>query len=395
MTNRNEFKRLLTPHLSRSFFIFGPRGAGKSTFLKKLLKDKKALWFDLLNPNLEDEFQRNPNALKERILATTHDRIEWVVIDEIQKNPRLLDIVHQLIEDTDLKFALTGSSARKLKHGSANLLAGRAFSYALFPLTSIEYGEKFNLDSALRWGTLPEISHLEENELKADYLRSYALTYLKEEIWAEQIVRNLDPFRKFLEIAAQSKGDIVNYANIARDIHADAKTIQAYFDILDDTLLGFYLEAYGQSVRKQQRQSPKFYFFDMGVKRALERQLTQPLSPGYGYGKAFEHFIIAEIYRLNHYFKMDFKLSYLRTKDQSEIDLIIEHPNKTVYLIAVKSKTDVDDRDAKTLTMFLPDFPTGQGLLISRDPVARKFGDVLALPWEGALDVLFSEKQKG
>ena len=138
MTNRNEFKRLLTPHLSRSFFIFGPRGAGKSTFLKKLLKDKKALWFDLLNPNLEDEFQRNPNALKERILATTHDRIEWVVIDEIQKNPRLLDIVHQLIEDTDLKFALTGSSARKLKHGSANLLAGRAFSYALFPLTSID-----------------------------------------------------------------------------------------------------------------------------------------------------------------------------------------------------------------------------------------------------------------
>lgn len=401
MIHEHHFDRLLTPNLSRSFIIFGPRGAGKSTFLKTLLKEKLTLAYDLLDPNLDDEFQRNPNALTQRIMAAVantplnQSAIEWIVIDEIQKNPKLLDIVQHLIDTTSLKFALTGSSARKLKHGSANLLAGRALRYSLFPLTSFEYDGWFDLDVALAWGTLPEIYHLNDDELRSDYLRTYALTYLKEEIWAEHIVRNLDPFRKFLEIAAQSNGEIINYSNIGRDVRADTKTVQSYFDILDDTLLGFYLEAYDHSVRKQQRQNPKFYLFDMGVKRALERQLTQTiLSGSYGYGKAFEHFIIAEIYRLNEYLKMDFKLSYLRTKDQAEIDLIIEHPNRTVVLVEIKSTEQVDERDAKTLQRFLPDFPGAVALLISRDMVSRQIGDVKALPWQDALFALFPEGLK-
>ncbi len=382
------FNRLIKPHISRSFFLFGARGTGKSTFLKEFFKKDKILVFDLLDPLLEDELAKRPNSLKDQILAN-HKNIDWIIIDEVQKLPKLLDIVHSLIESHKLKFALTGSSARKLKYGGANLLAARAFVNEFFPLTIFELKECFDLDLILNFGSLPEIFCFNDAE-RMEYLRSYAQTYLKEEIWAEQLIRKLDPFRKFLEIAAQGNCEPINYTNVARDVGVDTKTVQSYYQILEDTLIGFFLEAFHQSVRKQTRQNPKFYFFDLGVKKALDGTLTQKLVPNtYAYGKAFEHFVIAEIYRLNKYLKKDFKLSYLQTKDQAEIDLIIEKPNKEILLIEIKSTTQVDERAIKTIKSFIPDIKKSRALVISQDLNKKIIDDVLALHYKEAFDYIF------
>ncbi len=325
---------------------------------------------------------RNPNTFAERISAQ-QGKIDWVVIDEVQKAPKLLDLVHLFIESSSLKFALTGSSARKLKKGSANLLAGRAFVNHLFPLTHLEIAKDFDIQQALRWGTLPKILKLSTPQEKKAFLRSYALTYLKEEVWAEHLIRNLTPFRRFLEVAAQSNGEILNYTNIARDVGADVKTVQSYFEILEDSLLGFLLEAYHPSIRKQQRKSPKFYFFDLGVQRALARQLESPLIPKtYAYGKAFEHWVILEIFRLNQYQQREDRLFYLQTKDHAKIDLIVERPNQETLLIEIKSTREVDDRHTRNLERFLKDFPRSQALLLSQDPHPKKIGNVMIYPWD-------------
>jgi predicted AAA+ superfamily ATPase len=379
------FDRITIPLKTNSFFLFGARGTGKSTFLKTYFLGENVLWFDLLDPEMEDLLERHPKALVEQVAAKKGD-LEWVVIDEVQKVPKLLNLVHQLIETSPVKFALTGSSARKLKRGSANLLAGRAFVNYLFPLTHVEMGEKFNLIDALHWGTLPKITQLHTDEEKSDFLRTYALTYLKQEVWAEQFIRDLDPFRKFLEIAAQTNSEVVNYTNIAKDVGADVKTVQSYFEILEDTLLGFLLEPYHRSVRKQQRKNPKFYFFDVGIKRALDRTLSQQLLPQTSvYGKAFEHFLIIEIHRLNAYLKKDFRFSYLLTKDGAEIDLIIERPGAPTALVEIKSSEHVDERDTRVVQPFLKDFEKAQAYILSRDPHPKKIGDVYALPWQEGL----------
>lgn len=382
------FQRLINPIKSNSFFLFGARGTGKSTFIKQFFKDKDVLWFDLLDLNVEDEIRRDPKTIHHQIEAK-QGRVEWVVIDEVQKIPELLNLVHQLIESTKIKFALTGSSARKLKRGHANLLAGRAFVNHLFPLTHLEMKEKFQLEEALNRGTLPKLSHLKTKKEKRAFLRAYAQTYLKEEVWDEHLIRKLNPFRRFLEIAAQTNSEIVNYSNIAKDVGADTKTVQSYFEILEDTLLGFFLEPYHQSIRKQQRMSPKFYFFDTGVKRALDRTITQELVANtYGFGKAFEHFFMAEIFRLNTYLEKDYKFSYLKTKDQAEVDLIIERPGSKTVLIEIKSSEQVDERDIKSLKHFLKDFKNSEAFVFSRDPKEKKIDNIYALPWYKGLDVI-------
>ncbi|MEK7790598.1 MAG: DUF4143 domain-containing protein, partial [Deltaproteobacteria bacterium] len=224
---------------------------------------------------------------------------------------------------------------------------------------------------------------------KHDYLTSYAQTYLKEEIWAEHIIRKLDPFRRFLEIAAQANGEIINFTNIARDVGSDTKTVQSYFQILEDTLIGFMLEPHHRSIRKQQRTNPKFYFFDTGIQRALARQLPVKLLPNtYAFGKAFEHFLIIEIDRLNQYFKKDYRLSYLRTKDNAEINLIIERPGEPTALIEIKSNDHIDERDSRTLERFLKDFKNAEAFIFSRDPHKKKIGNILAIPWREGLKEL-------
>lgn len=379
------FDRLLQTTRNNSFFLFGARGTGKTTYIRNTFDPDTSLYVDLLDPEIEDTYRRTPHRLEHQVLALP-DTVEWVLIDEVQRAPRLLDVVHRLIEGTGKRFVLTGSSGRKLRRGASNLLAGRAFVYDLYPLTVPELGDSFDLDDALRWGTLPRIYSLRENEDKQAYLRAYALTYLKEEIVAEQIVRRLDPFRQFLEVAAQSNGTIINYANIARDVGVDPKTVISYFSILEDTLVGFLLPAYHRSVRKQQRANPKFYFFDNGVKRSLDRTLQVPLNARtYEYGKAFEHFIITQIAHLSRYRYPDWRLSYLRTGAGAEIDLVIERPGQPEAIIEIKSSQRVDDRDVRGLARFTGDFANAAALCVSRDRTRMRMDGVLCLHWRDAL----------
>jgi len=306
--------------------LFGPRGCGKSTMLQTQFNKSNCLWINLLLSSQEERYSRNPETLISEVAALPEDK-PYVIVDEIQKIPKLLDIVHQLIESTNKIFILTGSSARKSKRDSANLLAGRAFVYNLSAFTFKELGEKFDLMIALTWGMLPKIIHYKTGVQRDKYLKSYARTYLREEVWAEQFIRELDPFRYFLEVAAQGNGKIINFSNIARDVGVNYKTVENYYSILEDTLLGFFLPAYNGSIRKQINQAPKFYFFDVGVVRALSRMLSVPVREQTNYfGDLFEHFIICEIKKHIEYFCDEFQLSYLHTKTGQEIDLIIKRP---------------------------------------------------------------------
>ena len=215
------------------------------------------------------------------------------------------------------------------------------------------------------------------NEDRSQFLRAYALTYVQEEIRVEQIVRRLDPFRQFLEVAAQTNARIVNYSKIADDVGVDTKTVQSYFAILEDTLVGTLLAPYHPSVRKRQRKNPKFYFFDTGAKRALERTLTVELREGtYAFGEAFEHFLIVDIMRLSSYAKNDWRFSYLKTEGDAEIDLIIDRPGMPRALVEIKSSDRVTERDTLALNRYYPDLVPAKAFCLSRDPHEKRIGSV-------------------
>lgn len=382
------FNRLIKLQKNSSFFLFGARRTGKTFLLKEHFKPPKAAYFDLLSPEVNETFSLRPQALLEQ-LAVLGNETEWIVIDEIQKVPKLLDVVHQQIESSRFKFALSGSSARKLKRGGANLLAGRAFVNHLYPLTARELGARFSLEAALAWGTLPRLFAFENEADKRDFLRTYAHTYLKEEITAEQVVRRLDPFRRFLVVAAQMSGQIINYSKIARDVGASTPTVQTYFQILDDTLVGFLLEPFHESIRKRQLGNPKFYFFDSGVQRALNNTLTVELQPQtFAFGIAFEHFVINEINRLQSYAKKDYRFSYLRTKDGVEIDLIIERPGLKRALVEIKPTARVTEDDVRALQQLGNDIPNSEAFCLSLDPTPKKIGAVACFPWLAGLEEL-------
>jgi uncharacterized protein len=379
---------------NNSLFLFGARGCGKSTLLKELFAKSGTLWIDLLQAESEDQFRRDPDQLS---FLLKKQKPERVIVDEIQKIPKLLDIVHREIEQhPEIQFIMTGSSARKLKRGAANLLAGRAFEYHLFPLTTFELKENFKLEEVLRFGSLPKLLHLKNESDKLEYLRTYARTYLKEEILQEQIIRNIEPFRDFLEIAAQSNAKILSYSKISRDLGVDDKTVKNYFSILSDTYLGFFLPSFHRSIRKRQRESPKFYFFDLGIKRAVDRTLTMDLPPKtFAFGDAFETWIIQECFRLNEYFKKDFRLSYLRTQSNVEIDLIIERPGQPDLLVEIKSADLIQEQDVKSLVGVSKDWDKEcQTQLWSIDKQEKTIQGVECLPWKKGLGNLFQLNSK-
>lgn len=386
-------KRILQLPEQQSVFLFGARGTGKTSLLHALFKEQDTCFVDLLDLEQETQFLRDPERLG-RLVDELPRYCKRVVLDEIQKVPRLLDVVHRKLEERKRKglplpFVMTGSSARKLKRGASNLLAGRAFVFHLFPLTCAELGSQFHLQTALEYGTLPEAWCLQEKDLKARYLEAYSRTYLKEEVWNEQIVRKLEPFGSFLEVAAQMNGEIVNYAKIARDVGVDTKTVQSYFQILEDTLLGFSVPAYHRSLRKRQLTNPKFYFFDTGVKRALDRTLTVPLLPHTSaFGNAFEHFVFLELARRSEYLNKNFRFFYLKTHDGAEIDLVIERPGEPLALVEIKSATRVDPKNAKHLETFSREFGRAQAYLLSLAPTPEKIKHVRALPWQEGIEVI-------
>jgi predicted AAA+ superfamily ATPase len=368
------YQRTINPSKSNSYFLFGARGVGKSTLINQLFPaSNKILKIDLLSPTLEERYALRPESLREEYLA---HRPEIIIIDEVQKLPKLLDVIHSMIEEFKVQFILTGSSARKLKMKGANLLAGRAFNYHLYPLSLLELGADFNLKTALQFGLLPKIWNMNSEEDKKDYLRSYVQKYLKEEIQYEQLVKDLTPFRKFIDVAAQSNAEIVNFSNIEKICGVDYKSVSRYYEILADTFLGVFLDAYDQSMRARQIKSPKFYFFDTGVVRTIRGEVNLDLvTRNYGYGKLFETFMIMELVKYNAAEKCDFKFSYLKTKDGPEIDLIIERPGKSLMLIEFKSSEKVIEDDYRHLKHFRKDFPSAEMLVISQDKVSRDVAD--------------------
>lgn len=389
--NYSMFQRVIHPILTKSFFLFGARGVGKSTFLKSLLKGKRVMTYDLLDPEIENRLILSPQDLRNEVLVRVK-KLDWVVIDEVQKCPRLLNVVHKLIVEEKVKFALSGSSARRLREKGSNLLAGRAIHNEMFPLTYLELKDSFRLDDVLMYGSLPEVITASNSAEKQGFLRTYALNYLKLEVQAEQWVRKMEPFRRFLPIAAQMNGKILNYSNIAKDIGVQTQTVQNYYDILEDTLVGIRIPGFHRSVRKQQHHAPKFYFFDLGVRRALDRTLDVLLKPEtFAFGEAFEHLVFIELYRLSVYRNHDFEFSYLLTKDGAEIDLVVDRPGRPVALVEIKSKTRVDERDTASLEHFRKDFHKPDLFVLSNDPNPKKIGHVRVLPWKQGIGEILND----
>jgi predicted AAA+ superfamily ATPase len=385
------YRRIAKPLLSRSFFIFGARGTGKTSLLQKLLPENDStIWIDLLDDELYKRLIANPSYFEE-LIPSNFGKECWVVADEIQRIPSLLNYVHRLIEKRNLNFALSGSSARKLKRNSANLLAGRAFNNFLFPLTNQELGSHFDLSFILNWGSLPLIFSLKSDEERREYLRSYVNNYIRQEIREEQVIRRLDPFIKFLESAAQCNGKIINASQIGRDSGTDSKAIVRYYQILEDTLLGFFLDPYHRSVRKIQSEKSKFYLFDLGVKRALQNDLNSTISDkSFAFGDAFEHFFIAECYRLRHYLRVEEKSFFLRTKDDVEIDLIIERKGGEIYAIEIKSSEKVDENKLSGFIKLAKDIKAKHIWVVSREKRVRTLeSGVQVLPWEEAIKRLY------
>ena len=383
------FHRIINIPTSRSFFLFGARGTGKSTLLREHFPTASALWVDLLDPDAEQAFALEPGRLRRQVLALPPG-FSHVVIDEIQKVPSLLDVVHGLIENDRVPqhFVLTGSSARKLKAGGANLLAGRAVVRQLYPLFESEIGADQPIETTVRWGSLPRIVTGPE-EGRDDELRAYAFTYLKEEVLSEQLIRKLEPFRKFLQVAAQCNAKIINFAKIAAEVGVDAKTVRSYYLILEDTLIGFFLDSWHTSVRKRLRHAPKFYFFDPGVARALAQQLrVLPLPSTSYFGELFEQHVIREIVHRNASLSLDLQFGYLLTDRDVEVDLVVQRPGLPLCLVEIKSTERVGTDDARALLQFAADFPGAECLLLSRDPVIQMIGTVRALPWRQGIEYL-------
>jgi uncharacterized protein len=378
-------KRILELPQNHSFFLFGPRQVGKTTLIKKTFSEDSSIFIDLLISSDYQRYLKKPDLLKDEVLALD-PKITHVIIDEIQRVPELLNIVHHLIESekTKVHFVLSGSSARKLKRGQANLLAGRALSYSLFPLSSIELKEKFNLTKAIDRGSLPAIYFEKDSEIAKQKLEAYCKTYLHEEIKAEALVRNLAGFMSFIDFAAEENGNEINYSNIAGDIGTSSSTVKEYFQILEDTLLGFFLKAYAKSKRKRLSKRPKFYLFDTGVHRALSNKLSRTsLESSAGFGKSFEQFIIKELYGLCQNLRSDFEFSYFRTSNGQEVDLILESPSRGTYAIEIKAKdANLKAKDFRGLKTFKEENPDAKLICCCLSPRRRIEDGILVLPWQ-------------
>lgn len=390
-------QRLVNPLKSRSFFLFGARGTGKSTFLKSFFSEEESvLWIDLLDSVWERRLRADPSSLLTAIqaLKVPPDTKRWIVIDEVQKCPKILDLVHKSIfSDKNTLFALTGSSARKLKRDGANMLAGRALSYSMFPMTHLELGSAFDLNRALAIGTLPEISCFTggaSDRESRKFLEAYCQTYMKEEVFAEQLARRLDPFRSFMECAAQDNGHTLNFESIGKKIGVSGKTVNGYYKILVDTYLGILLYPAHPSFRKKIAQKPKFYFFDLGVQRCLSGTLDIPMVESTNdFGDAFEHWVILEAWRLNELCESGYTLGYLDNYGGLSVDLVLEKPRRNSIYIEIKSTKTVMANHLKHLKIAKKSDPGLRCICLSRDSVRRIENGVEVMPWDVGLTELF------
>jgi predicted AAA+ superfamily ATPase len=357
---------IIKPIKDISLFLLGPRQTGKSTLLRSQFPDAKI--FDLLDPELFRDLNKSPSLLKE-LIAPIENNI--IIIDEIQKLPELLDVVHSMIEqDKSRRFILTGSSARKLKKQGQNLLGGRAYPLYLHPITSQELKTSpgpHNIESLLLLGGLPQV--LTANA-PFRILKAYVGVYLQEEIKAEGYARNLGDFSKFLEVAALTNSEQLDFAGVGRDVQLTSKTVAAYYSILQDTLIGHLLAPFRETVTRKSVSTPKFYYFDVGVCNFLTgREFISKGTPEYG--KALEHFIFTELKAYYDYTENNFEIFYWRSTSQFEVDFIIRLKSKKLIGIEVKGTGRIDKDDLKGLKAFEDDFKLFKKIIICNEKEKR------------------------
>ena len=373
----------LPPSGKESFFLWGARQTGKSTLLRESYPDCR--WLDLLKSDEYVYYSARPERLRQEIEADGPEPDKQIVIDEVQRIPELLNEVHWLIENYRLNFALCGSSARKVRHGGANLLGGRAFRYFLRGVTAAELGGDFDLDRLLNHGYLPRTYETDEPDRM---LESYIGDYLQEEIAAEGLVRRLPTFASFLDIASLSDGESVNFTNISRECGVSAPTVKGYFEILDDTLLGTWLPAYRQRNKRRVAKAPKFYFADVGVVNRLARRGTV-IAGSEQYGKAFENWVHHELSAYITYQNVNAKLNYWRLASGVEVDFLVDNLSLAVE---AKSSENISSQHLRGLRSIAVEYPEiDQRVIVCRERRARITDDgILILPAERFVERLWS-----
>ncbi len=379
-------QRRLNLHLpkGRSAFLWGPRKTGKTTYLKQ--KFPHSLVYDFLRTDLFLEFSKTPSLLREQLLAKEPKLLQHpIILDEVQKVPQILDEVHGLIENKGLQFILCGSSARKLKRGQANLLGGRAWRYEMFPLVSAEIKE-MDLLRALNHGLIPS-HYLQEDHRKS--LKAYVQDYLREEVFAEGLTRNIPAFSRFFDAMGYSHGELTNYSNIARDCGVDAKTVREYYQILVDTLLGTMVEPFKKRQRRQViGKAPKFYLFDVGIAGAVTRRQLEE-ERGESFGKAFEHLLLMELLAYRSYAERDFPIHFWRTKSGLEVDFVL---GSGEVAVEAKGSSRVDSTDLKPLKAFVEEHKPAKALLVCNEKAERLSDKIRILPWRNFLSDLWEGK---
>jgi predicted AAA+ superfamily ATPase len=363
-----------------SFFLFGPRQTGKTTLIN-LLFQKNTWKINLLWTDSFLKYSKSPQLFRlEAEQKIKSEGISHIFIDEIQRVPILLNEVHYLIETYPYcQFIMTGSSARKLRRGGTNLLAGRAFERFLFPFTYKELGENIFLDEILKFGTIPPLLNKNPNE-KSEILSSYVNTYLREEIQAEGIARNIGGFSRFLDVAAGQFSELINFSAIGRDCSLPVRTVQSYYEILEDTLIGFRLEPWRKSIRKRLRAHSKFYFFDNGVTNAINTMLSATIN-GTLKGKLFEQFIVQEVYRAISYSLSEARIYYWRTNHGAEVDLIIEKHGRIKAALEIKSSAVISGAHLSGLRAFRHENEDVPLYVITTNDEAYELDGVNILPW--------------
>ena len=363
-------------------FLFGARQTGKTTLLLQLFPN--ARFYDLLESNTFERLQRNPSLLRQDLEMCESGTL--IIIDEVQSLPVLLNEVQWLIVRKDLRFILSGSSARKLRRGGANMLGGRALQTRLFPLVSAEIPD-FDVVKAVNQGMIPR-HYLASATKYWSMLQAYVAVYLREEIKAEALVRNLSTFSRFLEAAALTNGEMVNYSNIAQDCGIDSKTVATYFSILEETLIGHMVPAYSKVVKRKVRQAPRFYYFDVSIPNyLLGRRALEPGSVDFGH--AFEHLVIQEIIAyLGYHDKFD-KLSYWHTYSDYEVDVVL---GDAEVGIEIKSTDEVQSRHLHGLKAFKEEHPEVKMIVVSLDPLPRLFKEVEIWPVKTFFEQLWAGK---
>ena len=375
------YKRHLKPSSEQSYFLLGPRGVGKSYFVSN--KYKKAILFDLLHFDTYTKFLISPHLLSDYIPSAFKG---WVIIDEIQKIPGLLNEVHRLIEKRKLKFILTGSSVRKLKSKNVNLLAGRALTEYMHPLTAEELESDFSLKKSLAYGHLP-MAYNSRNPKK--FLSSYIHTYLKEEIQQESLTRSLPNFSRFLSTVSFSQGAVLNITNISRECFVHRKVVESYFSILRDTLLSYELKPFTKRSKRKLIQSVKFYFFDVGVFQALRSKGPLDSMPERK-GIALETLVLQEIIAQNNYKNLEYEIFYWRTQNHKyEVDFIL-YGERGLKAIEVKLSDKIRSQDCKGILEFMKDYPKAEPFLLYTGKKSYTLKDIRIIPVERFLKQMSS-----